>query len=202
MKAFEKQWQDHPIIAAWLFSLLDAAVYSPLWGCGLASRRRRHSTSSSSKSVYQDAGKQKGEKSDSQIRPHVCSCQRLPIWLFWRSHLNKAGECEANTKAADGALLRKWVAKVLPPDMLWLINVRTQSSWAGVLAGNRVDSDKTMCWRHLHNFLDALLSAVFWVEHCLSKTSFITVSFLLQKIVFPQNQSCGPDSWTQFRLGP
>lgn len=133
----------------------------------------------------------------------VCSCQCLPIWLFWHSHLNRIGSVRQTLRqrAADGAPMRKWVAKVLLPDTLWLINMRPEPSWASVLAGHGVDSDRTMYWKHLHNFPGLLLSAVFWVQHCLSKTSFIMVLFLLQKIILLNTgavdfrQQLGLETW-------
>lgn len=59
------------------------------------------------------------------------------IWLFWQALLKWIG-CKRQTQklwAADGAPIRS--AQVSPPDMLWLINTSTESSWEWAIAGYR-----------------------------------------------------------------
>lgn len=46
----------------------------------------------------------------------------------------------------------RWLKKKRQPGLLWLINMSTQS--VCVLTGHRADGDETMCWKHLHYFLD------------------------------------------------
>lgn len=184
MKPFEKQWKDHPNIALSSSSLPDTAVYSPPVRLRPCMAKKTPLNKLIFKICLPGCRLAKGEIWLTNTTSE-CSCQCLPIWLFWHTHLNRLGSVRQTQRrrAADGAPARKWVAKALPPDTLWLIDRRTQQSRACVLAGLRADSDKTRCWKHLHNFLDFSLSAVFWVQNCLSKTSFITLLFLVQKII-------------------
>lgn len=89
----------------------------------------------------------KGEY-ESQTQPRVCSCEYPTVWLFWQSLLEWDWECGANTKTCG----MQMVKKKRQPGLLWLINMSTQS--VCVLTGHRADGDETMCWKHLHYFLD------------------------------------------------
>lgn len=90
----------------------------------------------------------KGEY-ESQTQPRVCSCEYPTVWLFWQSLLEWDWECGANTKTCGMQMVKK---KKRQPGLLWLINMSTQS--VCVLTGHRADGDETMCWKHLHYFLD------------------------------------------------
>lgn len=178
-EAIWKEMERHPNIALSSSSLLDTTVYFPPWGCGLKNTPLNKPIF---KICLPGCRVAKGEIWLTNSTTE-CSCQCLPIWLFWHSHLNGIGSMRQTLRqrAADGTPVRKWVAKVLLPDTLWLINMRPQPSWACVLDGHRVDSDKTMCWKHLHNFLDFCFLQSSGCNTV--SVSFITVLFLLKNII-------------------
>lgn len=113
----------------------------------------------------------KGGKFDSQMQPqsvHVSvflsDCFGIHIWIAWGVWGKKKKKWRR--QAADGAPVRKWAGKKrCPPDsffFFFFLSLANQHETAAepsradacVPAGHGVDSDKTMCWTHLHNFLD------------------------------------------------
>lgn len=117
----------------------------------------------------------KGEY-ESQTQPRVCSCEYPTVWLFWQSLLEWDWECGANTKTCGMQMVKKKKATRLV--------VANQHEYTVSLCAHWAQSRRR--WNNVLEtpalFPGLLLSAVFWFEHCRSRTSFITVSFRLQNV--------------------